>query len=179
MRKNNHKKIIVTSALVAGLATTGGLAVLSNQSVSATSNNQSPNTSEMGERPELSDEQKAELDEKLSGMTKEEKKEWLESHKPEGSNPPELGELPNDGERPGKPADLTDEEWEKKVEELKAKLDAMTDEERKEWLESHKPEGSNPPELGELPNDGERPELGELPNDGELPEKPTNTNSNS
>lgn len=33
---------------------------------------------------------------------------------------------------------MTDEEWEQKKAELKEKLDAMTDEEKKEWLESHK-----------------------------------------
>ena len=173
MKNKNHKKIIVASMLVAGSAV-GGTAIASNQMASATSNESAQTeTSEMRERPELSEEKKAEIKAKLDAMTDEEKQEWLENHKPKD------GGRPENGERPGKPADLTDEEWEQKKAELKEKLDAMTDEERQEWLENHKPKDGDLPELGERPDfeDGERPELGELPQDGERPERPTDSSS--
>ena len=140
MKNKNNKKLIVASMLVAG-ATVGGTAIASNQRASATSNKSAQTeTSETRKKPELSEEKKAEIKAKLDAMTDEEKQEWLENHKPQD------GGRPKNGKRHGKPSDLTDEEWEQKKAELKEKLDAMTDEERKEWLESHKPK------------DGERPE---------------------
>ena len=173
MKNKNHKKLIVASMLVAGTAVSG-TAIASNQMASATSNESAQTeTSEMREKPELSEEKKAEIKAKLDTMTDEEKQEWLENHKPLD------GGHSKNGERPEKPADLTDEEWEQKKAELKEKLDAMTDEERKEWLESHKPKDGDLPELGERPDfeNGERPELGELPQDGERPERPTDSSS--
>lgn len=147
MKNKNHKKLIVASALIAGTAI-GGAAMASNQMVNATSNdNGQSESSETHKKPELSEEKKAEIKAKLDAMTEEEKKEWLESHKPKDSERPERGK------NRGKPADLTDEEWEQKKAELKEKLDAMTEEEKKEWLENHKPKGANPPELGERPTD--------------------------
>ena len=132
--------------LVAG-ATMGSTAIASNQIASATSGSDTQSeTSEVHEKPELSEEKKAEIKEKLEAMTDEEKQEWLESHKTKG------GGRSKNGERPGKPADLTDEEWEQKKAEIKEKLDAMTDEERKEWLENHKPKG------GDLPKNAEHSE---------------------
>ena len=74
----------------------------------------------------------AEKKAKLDAMTEEERKEWLENHKPKD------GERPEHGKHRGKPADLTDEEWEQKKAELKEKLDAMTEEEKKAWRESHR-----------------------------------------
>ena len=173
MKNKNHKKVIVASMLVAGAAV-GGTAIASNQMASATSNESAQTeTSETREKPELSEEKKAEIKAKLDAMTDEEKQEWLENHKPQD------GGRPKKGKRPGKPADLTDEEWEQKKAELKEKLDAMTDEERKEWLESHKPKDSDLPELGERPDfeNGEHPELGELPQNSERPESPTDSPS--
>jgi hypothetical protein len=35
---------------------------------------------------------------------------------------------------------MTDEEWEQKRTEMDEMLNTMTDEERKEWFESHRPE---------------------------------------
>ena len=165
MKNKNHKKLIVASVLIAG-ATIVGAAITSNQLANATSsNNDQIESSELHERPELSEEEKAEIKAKLDAMTEEEKQEWLESHKPKD------GERPGRGKNREKPADLTDEEWEQKKAELKEKLDAMTDEERKEWLENHKPKGANPPELGERPDfseSGEHPELPDFEN-GERP----------
>ncbi len=175
MKNKNHKKLIVASALIAG-ATIGGAAITSNQMANATSNNNDQvESSELHERPELSEEEKAEIKAKLDAMTEEERQEWLESHKPKDGERPELPDFEN-GERPEKPADLTDEEWEQKKAELKEKLDAMTDEERKEWLENHKPKGANPPELGERPDFSESGEHPELP-DFENSERPTDLSS--
>ncbi len=141
MLKGNHKKIIIASALVAGAAVSGVALVSSHMASAATSENM---------QTEIGDGAQMEMGE---GMPPE----MGEGMPPEmsGEMPSEMGEgmLPemNEDERPGKPADLTDEEWEQKKAELKEMLDAMTDEERTEWLENHKPMGANPPELGEMP----------------------------
>ena len=143
MKSRNHKKIIVASALIAGTAV-GGAAIASNQMASAMSESGTETqTNEQHKRPELSEEKKAEIREKLAAMTEEEKQEWLENHKPKGG-----GRAEGNG-RPGKPANLTDEEWEQKKAELKEKLAAMTDEERKEWLENHKPKDGKEPKQSE------------------------------
>ncbi len=143
MKNKNRRKKVVASALVIG-AMASGAAMTSNQMVSAASDDNSQSeSSETHKKPELSEEKKAEIKTKLDAMTEEERQEWLESHKPKN------GEKPEGGKNRGKPANLTNEEWEQKKAELKEKLDAMTDEERKEWLENHKPKGANPPELGE------------------------------
>lgn len=133
MKDKNRRKKVVASALVIG-AMASGAAMASNQMVNATSNdNGQSESSETHKKPELSEEKKAEIKAKLDAMTEEEeKKEWLESHKPKD------GERPERGKNRGKPADLTDEEWEQKKAELKEKLDAMTEEEKKEWLENHR-----------------------------------------
>lgn len=138
MKNKNHKKIIVASMLATSAAA-GGMIITSNQIVNAaTDNDNQSETSEIHVKPELSEEKKAEIKAKLDAMTEEEKQEWLKNHKPRGDKRVKLDEN-SDGEgRPGKPANLTDEEWEQKKAELKEKLDAMTDEEKKEWLESHK-----------------------------------------
>ncbi len=131
MKDKNRRKKVVASALVIS-AMASGAAITSNQMVNATSNdNGQSESSETHKKPELSEEKKAEIKAKLDAMTEEEKKEWLESHKPKD------GERPERGKNRGKPADLTDEEWEQKKAELKEKLDAMTEEEKKEWLENH------------------------------------------
>lgn len=132
MKDKNRRKKVVASALVIG-AMAGGAAIASGQMVSATSdNNGQSESSETHKKPELSEEKKAEIKAKLDAMTEEEKKEWLESHKPKD------GERSERGKHRGKPANLTDEEWEQKKAELKEKLDAMTEEERKEWLKNHR-----------------------------------------
>ena len=132
MKEKNHRKKVVAGALVIG-AMAGGTAIASGQMVGATSNdNEQPKSSETHARPELSEEKKAEIKAKLDAMTEEERKEWLENHKSKD------GERPERGKHRGKPADLTDEEWEQKKAEFKEKLDAMTEEERKEWLENHR-----------------------------------------
>ena len=132
MKDKNRRKKVVASALVIG-AMASGAAMASNQMVNATSNdNGQSESSETHKKPELSEEKKAEIKAKLDAMTEEEKQEWLESHKPKNSERPERSK------NRGKPADLTDEEWEQKKAELKEKLDAMTEEEKKEWLENHK-----------------------------------------
>ena len=137
MKNKNHRKLVVASALIAG-ATIGGAAITSNQMANATSNdNGQSESSETHKKPELSEEKKAEIKAKLDAMTEEEKKEWLESHKPKDGGKSEHGK------NRGKPADLTDEEWEQKKAELKEKLDAMTEEEKKEWLENHKHKKDN------------------------------------
>ena len=137
MKDKNRRKKVVASALVIG-AMAGGVAMASKQMVNATSNNdRQSESSETHKKPELSEEKKAEIKAKLDVMTKEEKQEWLENHKPKDSERPERGK------HRGKPADLTDEEWEQKKAELKEKLDAMTEEEKKEWLVSHKHKKGN------------------------------------
>ena len=137
MKDKNRRKKVVASALVIG-AMASGAAMASNQMVNATSNgNGRSESSETHKKPELSEEKKAEIKAKLDAMTEEEKKEWLESHKPKD------GESPERGKNRGKPADLTDEEWEQKKAELKEKLDAMTEEEKKEWLENHRHKKGN------------------------------------
>ncbi len=137
MKDKNRRKKVVTSALVIG-AMASGAAMASNQMVNATSNdNGQSESSETHKKPELSEEKKAEIKAKLDTMTEEEKKEWLESHKPKD------GERPERGKNRGKPGDLTDEEWEQKKAELKEKLDAMTEEEKKEWLKSHNHQKGN------------------------------------
>ncbi len=137
MKDKNHRKKVIASALVVG-AMASGAAMVSNQMVSATSNdNKQSESSETHKRPELSEEKKAEIKAKLDDMTEEEKKEWLENHKPKDGGKSEHGK------NRGKPADLTDEEWEQKKAELKEKLDAMTEEEKKEWLENHKHKKDN------------------------------------
>ena len=137
MKDKNRRKKVVASALVIG-AMASGAAMASNQMVNATSNDSGQSeSSETHKKPELSEEKKAEIKAKLDAMTEEEKKEWLESHKPKD------GERPERGKNRGKPADLTDEEWERKKAELKEKLDAMTEEEKKEWLESHRHKKGN------------------------------------
>ena len=138
-KNGNHKKIIVASALMAGAAI-GGTTLATNQMVNATSDTSSETqTSEQNKRPELSEEKKAEIKAKLEAMTEEEKQEWLANHKPKKSQ--ESGSEKTSGRsgRPGKPANLTDEEWEEKKAEIKAKLEAMTEEEKQEWLANHKP----------------------------------------
>lgn len=131
MKDKNRRKKVVASALVIG-AMASGAAMASSQMVNATSNdNGQSESSETHKKPGLSEEKKAEIKAKLDAMTEEEKKEWLESHKPKD------GERPERGKNRGKPADLTDEEWEQKKAELKEKLDTMTEEEKKEWLENH------------------------------------------
>ena len=110
----------------------------SKQMVNATSNNdRQSESSETHKKPELSEEKKAEIKAKLDAMTEEERQEWLENHKPKDGRKSEYGK------NRGKPADLTDEEWEQKKAELKEKLDAMTEEEKKEWLENHKHKKGN------------------------------------
>ena len=137
MKNQKHKKLIVASALIAGTAISGAT-ILSNQIANATSDNDNQaESSEFHGKPELSEEKKAEIKAKLDAMTEEERQEWLENHKPKD------GERPERGKHREKPADLTDEEWEQKKAELKEKLDAMTEEERKEWLETHKPKDKN------------------------------------
>lgn len=156
MKEKNHKKIVVASALIAGAAL-GGAAMVGSQSVSATDNNSTEQQSVEGlpapqdvegqleqqdsdgrpQRPELSEEKKAEIKAKLESMTEEERQEWLESHKRGG----------RDGSRHEKPKDMTDEEWEAKKAEIKAKIEeklsGMTEEEKQAWLESHKKERKN------------------------------------
>ena len=149
MKDKNRRKKVVASALVIG-AMASGAAMASNQMVNATSNdNRQSESSETHKKPELSEEKKAEIEAKLDAMTEEEKKEWLESHKPKDSERPERGK------NRGKPADLTDEEWEQKKAELKEKLDAMTEEEKKEWLENHRHKKGNRAEgsQAELPTE--------------------------
>ena len=137
MKDKNRRKKVVASALVIG-AMAGGAAIASNQMVNATStDNAQSESSETHKKPELSEEKKAEIKAKLDAMTEEERQEWLESHKPKD------GERPEHGKKRGKPDDLTDEEWEQKKVELKEKLDAMTEEEKKEWLESHRHKKDN------------------------------------
>ena len=137
MKDKNRRKKVVASALVIG-AMAGGVAMASKQMVNATSNNdRQSESSETHKKPELSEEKKAEIKAKLDAMTEEERQEWIESHKPKD------GEKPERGKNRGKPADLTDEEWEQKKAELKEKLDAMTEEEKKEWLENHKHKKDN------------------------------------
>ena len=137
MKDKNRRKKVVASALVIG-AMASGAAMASNQMVNATSNdNGQSESSETHKKPELSEEKKAEIKAKLDAMTEEEKKEWLENHKPKD------GRKSEHGKNRGKPADLTDEEWEQKKAELKEKLDAMTEEEKKEWLENHKHKKGN------------------------------------
>ncbi len=137
MKNKNRRKKVVTSALVIG-AMASGAAMTSNQIVNATSNdNGQSESSETHKKPELSEEKKAEIKAKLDAMTEEEKKEWLDSHKPKNDERPERGK------NRGKPDDLTDEEWEQKKAELKEKLDAMTEEEKKEWLENHRHKKDN------------------------------------
>lgn len=137
MKDKNCRKKVVASALVIG-AMASGTAMASNQMVNATSNdNGQSESSETHKKPELNEEKKAEIKAKLDAMTEEEKKEWIESHKPKD------GERPEHGKNRGKPADLTDEEWEQKKAELKEKLDAMTEEEKKEWLVSHRHKKGN------------------------------------
>lgn len=132
MKDKNHRKKVVASALVIG-AMAGGAAIASGQMVSAASdNNGQSESSETHKKPELSEEKKAEIKAKLDAMTEEERKEWLENHKPKD------GEQPERGKHRGKPANLTDEEWEQKKAELKEKLDAMTEEEKQEWLKNHR-----------------------------------------
>ena len=157
MKKRNY---IIASALIAG-ATVGTSALATVPMVSATSTDEQS----IHLPPDLDEETHAELE----SMTEEERQEWLESHKPEGT-PPELDEetkamldamteeerqdwltshrpeLPphEDGERPGKPADMTDEEWEQKRAEMDEMLNSMTDEERDEWFNTHKPGHDRP-----------------------------------
>jgi len=147
MKNKNRKRKVIASALAIG-AIASGVAMTSSQTVSATSDsNKQSESSETHKKPELSEEKKAEIKAKLDAMTEEEKKEWLENHKPKD------GERPERGKNRGKPADLTDEEWEQKKAELKEKLDAMTEEEKKEWLENHKHKKDNQAEdpQAELP----------------------------
>ena len=129
--KKNYRKRAIASALVIG-AMAGGIGMVSGQMVSAAESGDEKSESSNHKKPELSEEKKAEIKEKLDAMTEEERKEWLENHKPKD------GERPERGKRKGKPANLTDEEWEQKKAELKEKLDAMTEEERKEWRENHR-----------------------------------------
>lgn len=185
MKNQNKKKLIVTSALVAGMAV-GGAGLAHHQLVNATDgeNDQSASKSELsegsektssqpelsegseqassqpelsegskqtssqtelsedgkqtssgrGKRPELSEEKKAEIREKLANMTEEEREAWLKNHKDGHAKDHARGE---------KPANMSDEEWEAKKAERKAKLEEklsqMTDEEKQAWLESHKP----------------------------------------
>ena len=133
--KKSNKKIVVASALVAG-AVAGGATMVTNHSVSATSADSNGTTQQEAakthERPELSEEKKAEIKAKLENMSEEEKQAWKESHK-KGQR---------DAARHEKPANMTDEEWEQKKTERKAKLEeklnSMTEEEKQAWLESHK-----------------------------------------
>lgn len=112
MKDKNRRKKVVASALVIG-AMASGAAMASNQMVSATSDdNGQSESSETHKKPELSEEKKAEIKAKLDAMTEEERQEWLESHKPKN------GEKPERDKNRGKPADLTDEEWEQKKAEL-------------------------------------------------------------
>ena len=134
MKEQNHKKIIVASALAAS-AVAGMGALAHNQPVSATDGaleSSEQQTSEKRTRPELSEEKKAEIKAKLESMTEEEKAAWKETHK-KGNR---------DASRREKPADMTDEEWEQKKverkEKMKEKLANMTEEEKQAWLESHK-----------------------------------------
>lgn len=129
--KKNCRKRVIASALVIG-AMASGVGMVSGQMVSAVESGDEKSESSNHKKPELSEEKKAEIKEKLDAMTEEERKEWLENHKPKD------GERPERGKRKGKPANLTDEEWEQKKAELKEKLDAMTEEERKEWRENHR-----------------------------------------
>ncbi len=129
--KKNYRKRVIASALVIG-AMAGGVGMVSGQMVSAAESGDEKSESSNHKKPELSEEKKAEIKEKLDAMTEEERKEWLENHKPKD------GERPERGKRKGKPANLTDEEWEQKKAELKEKLDAMTEVERKEWRENHR-----------------------------------------
>ena len=113
MKEKNRRKKVVTSALVIG-AIAGGAAIASSHIVNATSDdNGQSKSSETHKRPELSEEKKAEIKAKLDAMTEEERKEWLENHKPKD------GERPEHSKHRGKPADLTDEEWEQKKPNLK------------------------------------------------------------
>ena len=129
--EKNYRKRVIASALVIG-AMAGGVGMVSGQMVSAAKSGDEKSESSNHKKSELSEEKKAEIKEKLDAMTEEERKEWLENHKPKD------GERPERGKRRGKPANLTDEEWEQKKAELKEKLDAMTEEERKEWRENHR-----------------------------------------
>ena len=113
MKDKNRRKKVVASALVIG-AMASGAAMTSSQMVNATSDyDRQSESSETHKKPELSEEKKAEIKAKLDAMAEEEKKEWLESHKPKD------GEKPERGKNRGKPADLTDEEWEQKKLNLK------------------------------------------------------------
>ncbi len=104
MKEKNHRKKAVASALVIG-AMAGGAAIASTHIANATSdNNGQSESSETHKKPELNEEKKAEIKAKLDAMTEEERKEWLENHKPKD------GEKPDHGKHQGKPADLTDEE---------------------------------------------------------------------
>ena len=121
----NKKKIIVTSAVLAAAATGGTYAVL-NHPASATDGEQTTATDNTSSgtkraRKELSEEKKAEIKAKLEAMTEEEKQAWLESHKKSGRGG-------RDASRHEKPANLTDEEWEAKKAERKAKLDSRRSE---------------------------------------------------
>lgn len=130
----NSKKVIA-STLVAG-AVIGGASVIGSQAVNATSSEvdntiQQQTTETKGNRPQLSEEKKAEIKAKLESMTEEEKQAWREAHQPKS----------RDGSRREKPANMTDEEWEQKKAEIKAKIKEklanMTEEEKQAWLESH------------------------------------------
>lgn len=168
MKNRSHKKIIVASAIMAGAAI-GGTTLATNQMVNAASDTTSETqTTKRSGRPELSEEKKAEIKAKLEAMTDEEKQEWLESHRPNrGEDASSKGASGENG-RPGKPANLTDEEWEQKKAEIKAKLESMTDEEKQEWLQNHKPKGAGRQKQNAESADAEQttpPEQTELPSE--------------
>lgn len=139
----NHKKQIVAAGMLVAAAATGGAYALNSQPVNAeeapttsdaANNTDSTSDTSTRQKRELSAEKKAEIKEKLANMTEEEKQAWLESHK-------KAGGTRQDGKGPGKPADMSDEEWEQKKAERKAKLQEklanMTEEEKAEWLANH------------------------------------------
>ena len=107
MKEKNRKKIVISSALVAGAAL-GGAATMHQHSVNATSGDtesrEQQDVTDRHERPELSEEKKAEIKEMLENMTEEEREAWKEAHKKAGRG----------GRRHEKPEDMTDEEWEEK-----------------------------------------------------------------
>lgn len=128
----NKKKIIVTSAVLAATAISGTYFAF-NHPASATDSGATTESTKP-ERKELSEEKKAEIKAKLEAMTDEERQAWLESHKNPSAHK-------RDGSLREKPGNMTDEEWEDKKAERKAKikekLASMTEEEKAEWLKNH------------------------------------------
>lgn len=68
-----------------------GVGMVSGQMVSAAESGDEKSESSNHKKPELSEEKKAEIKEKLDAMTEEERKEWLENHKPKDGEQPECG----------------------------------------------------------------------------------------